>query len=175
MKLEIGGGSNFSRGDDWINLDMCPEADIRHNLDVMPWPVADDAADQIYTSHCIEHVEDSNSFLFECARIGRIGCEVEIRCPAPFSEMAFVSGHKSVFSPQHARNAEIHFPKMYWLKAKRLRFVSHIFQASEKLNRAKAELPFLRGLSDQQIMEWIPGTAHESVFKFAVQANEYVG
>lgn len=174
MKLEIGGGSNFARGGDWVNLDMCQEADIRHNLDVTPWPVADDSADEIYSSHCIEHVEDSNAFLFECARIGKAGCTVEIRCPAPFSEMAFVSGHRNVFSPQHVRNVEIHFPKLYWRERKRLRFVSHIFQASEKLARAKRELSFLAGLSDQQIMEWIPGTAHESVFKFVVQANEYV-
>jgi hypothetical protein len=88
--------------------------------------------------------------------------------------MSFVTGHKSVVSPQHVRNVEIHFPKLYWTKLKRLKFVSHIFQASEKLERAKAELPFLAGLTDQQIMEWIPGTAHESVFKFVVQANEYV-
>ena len=174
MKLEIGGGANFARGAGWVNLDMCPEADIVHDLDVMPWPVADDAADEIYSSHCIEHVEASNSFLFECARIGKVGCHVEIRCPAPFSEMSFVTGHKSVVSPQHVRNVEIHFPKLYWTKPKRLRFVSHIFQASEKLERAKAELPFLKGLNDQQIMEWIPGTAHESVFKFVVQENEYV-
>jgi ubiquitin-protein ligase len=88
--------------------------------------------------------------------------------------MSFVTGHKSVVSPQHVRNVEIHFPKLYWTKPKRLKFISHIFQASEKLERAKAELSFLRGLNDQQIMEWIPGTAHESVFKFIVQANEYV-
>lgn len=174
MKLEIGGGSNFARGDGWVNLDMCPEADIKHNLDLIPWPVDDDVADEIYSSHCIEHVEDSNSFFFECARIGKVGCLVEIRCPAPFSEMAFVTGHRSVVSPQHVRNVEVHFPKLYWTKPKRLKFVSHIFQASEKLVRAKVELPFLAGLTDQQIMEWIPGTAHESVFKFVVQENEHV-
>ena len=153
MKLEIGGGANFARGAGWVNLDMCPEADILHNLDIMPWPLADDAADEIYSSHCIEHVEDSNSFFFECARIGRIGCTIEIRCPAPFSELAYVSGHRSVVSPQHCRNVEIYFPKLYWQKPKRLKFMSHIFQASEKLERAKTELLFLKGLNDQQIME----------------------
>lgn len=173
MKLEIGGGANFARGDGWINLDLCKQADIQHNLDVIPWPVDNDAADEIYSSHCIEHVEDSNAFFFECARIGKIGCHVEIRCPAPFSEMAFVTGHRSVVSPQHVRNVEIHFPKLYWTATKRLKLLSYVFQASEKLVRAKAELPFLTGLSDQQIMEWIPGTAHETVFKFVVKENEY--
>jgi predicted SAM-dependent methyltransferase len=174
MKLEIGGGSNFARGEGWVNLDICSEADIQHDLDVIPWKINDDTADEIYSAHCIEHMEDPHSFFFECARIGKIGCPVEIRCPAPFSEMALCSGHRSVVSPQQIRNAEEHFPKLYWKHPKRLRLLSYAFQASEKLERAKRELPFLRGLTDQQIMEWIPGTAHEVVFKFIVRENEHV-
>jgi len=173
MKLEIGGGEHFARGADWVNMDQWIGANIVHNLDVIPWPIADGTIDEIYSSHCIEHVHDPDGFLRECARIGAIGCTIEIRCPAPFSEMAFVADHKSIFSPQHARNMDVHFPHLYWREAKRLKLQGYHFQASEKLVRAKAELPFLAGLSDQVIMEWIPGTAHETVFKFTVRANEH--
>lgn len=174
MKLEIGGGSNFARGADWVNLDMCDQAHIKHDLNQIPWPIETGTVDEIYSSHCIEHVHDPDGFLRECARIGKTGCPVEIRCPAPFAEMAFVADHKSIFSPQHARNMDVHFPHLYWMEEKRLKLLSYMFQASEKLKRAKKELPFLAGLSDQVIMEWIPGTAHETVFQFRVQANEYV-
>lgn len=75
MKLEIGGGNDFARGDGWTNMDQLPGADIQHDLNVRPWPLSDDSVDAIYTSHCIEHVQCPISFLHECARI------VSIRAP----------------------------------------------------------------------------------------------
>ena len=175
MKLEIGGGNDFARGDGWVNMDQLKGADIHCDLNVIPWPLADDSVDEIYTSHCIEHVKCPISFLHECARIGKIGCPVEIRCPAPYSDLAMVAGHVSVFSPQAARNMDVHFPRLFWRNAKRPRLIGWHFQASERLADAKRELPFLAGLSDDLIMKYIPGAAHETVFRYVIQANEYVG
>ena len=174
MKLEIGGGKHFARGDGWINIDQVSEADIRHDLNVLPWPIADDSVDAIYTSHCIEHVACPIDFLHECTRIGKVGCHVEIRCPSPYSDLAMVAGHVSVFSPQAARNMDIHFPKLFWKAYKRPRLIGWHFQASERLHEAKQELPFLNGLSDDLIMKYIPGCGHETVFKYVIQVNEHV-
>lgn len=174
VKIELGGGDKFARGDGWINVDQCDTADIIQDFNETRWDLEDDYADEIYTSHCIEHVHDPVHFLRECARIGKVGCPVEIRCPSPYSDLAMVAGHISVFSLQAARNMEVHFPAIHWHGyTKRLRFVSHRLQSSERLEEAKKELPFLRGLSDDLIMKYIPGTAHESVFNYVVQANEY--
>lgn len=174
MKLEIGGGSNFARGDGWVNLDQCPEADAVHNLNELPWPFADDTADEIYSSHCIEHVIDPHAFLRECARIGKVGCRVEVRCPWTYSDMAMTAGHCHVFSLQQARNMEFHFPKLTWgNNLKRPRFVESRLQPTERMAEAKAELPFLNGLSDQVIMKYIPGTAHDTVFQYVIQLNEF--
>lgn len=172
MKIELGGGL-FGRGKDWVNVDQCPTADVIHNLDVTPWPFADDSAEAIYSSHCIEHVKCPISFLRECARIGAIGCEIEIRCPAPYSDLAYVAGHLHVFAPQAARNMEVHFPEQFWFATKRPKLMGWHYQASERLHEAKAELPFLADLSDDLIMKYIPGTAHETVFKYVVQKNEH--
>lgn len=174
MKLELGGGSHFARGDGWVNMDQCKEADIVQDLNVTPWPIADDTVDEIYSSHCIEHVIDPHSFLRECARIGKIGCVVEIRCPYTYSDMAMTAGHIHVFSHQQARNMEFHFPKLTWgMATKRPRLLSMILQPTERLAEAKRDLPFLAGLSDQVIMTYIPGTAHDTVFQYVIQANEY--
>lgn len=173
MKLEIGGGNDFARGDGWVNLDQLEGADIRHDLNIRPWPIEDNSVDAIYTSHCIEHVQCPIGFLHECARIGKIGCPVEIRCPSPYSDLAMVAGHVSVFSLQQARNMDLHFPRLFWKAAKRPRLVGHHIQASERLTEAKRELPFLAGLNDQIIMKYIPGCGHESVFQYVIQANEY--
>lgn len=170
-KLEIGGGV-FPRGDGWINLDKIESADVIHDLNVIPWPFDDDSIGAIYTSHCIEHVHDPVPFLNECARIGRIGTRIEIRCPAPTAQLAMVADHKHVFSLQCARNMDLHFPELFWKGTKRLRLRDHWYQSSEMLSWARADLPFLRNLSDQVIMRWIPGTAHESVFIYEVTAND---
>ena len=173
MKLEIGGGKDFAKGDGWVNLDQLEGVDIQHDLNVRPWPLADDSVDQIYSSHCIEHVQCPIGFLHECARIGKVGCPVEIRCPSPYSDLAMVAGHVSVFSPQAARNMDVHFPRLFWKAAKRPRLVSWRLQASERLAEATRELPFLHGLSDDLIMKYIPGTGHETVFNYVIQVNEY--
>jgi hypothetical protein len=175
MKLEIGGGKDFARGDGWTNMDQLRGVDIEHDLNVFPWPIADDSVDEIYTSHCIEHVMCPYAFLNECARIGKVGCEIEIRCPSPYSDLAMVAGHVSVFSVQHARNMDVHFPKLFWKDRKRPLLLTWHYRSSERLDEAKQELPFLSGLSDDLIMKYIPGTAHETVFQYVIRANEYVG
>ncbi len=172
MKLEIGGGTK-QRGDGWVNMDQVSSADIVHDLTVRPWPVADDSCDEVYSSHCIEHVPNILAFLHEIVRVGKIGCRVEIRCPHTSSDLAMVDTHVHVFSPMQAINMEKYFPREFWPHAKRLRLLGHHFGSAVLLDQAKAELPFLRGLDDQTIMRWVPRTAHETVFSYEVVANEY--
>lgn len=172
MKIELGGGA-FARGDGWVNVDLIEGADIRHDLNVTPWPFEDESVDAIYSSHCIEHVDDPAVFLNECARIGKVGCRMEIRCPSPYSQMAYVVGHKHVFSLQNARNMDIYFPHLFWHGKRRPRLKGHHLNASEMLDWAKKELPFLKGVPDQTIMFWIPGTAHEAVFQYEVEINDH--
>lgn len=173
MKLEIGGGNIFAKGEDWINIDLCKEAHIEHNLNILPWPIVDESVDEIYSSHCIEHVMSSIDFLTECARIGKISSKVEIRCPYPYSDMAMTSGHTNVFSLQQAKNMDFYFPHITWYGKRRLKLLSYHINASERLEEAKKELPFLSGLSNEVIMKYIPGTAFESVFVYEVIDNEY--
>ena len=169
MMLEIGGGT-LPLGGDWVNIDQCETADIRHDLNEVPWPIQDEEVAAIYSSHCIEHVKDPHSFLRECVRVGKVGTVVEIRCPAPHSHLAMTAGHLHVFSLQGVRNELIHFPN--WTPSwgsRKLVLKSHRYQPSEMLDWAKKDLPFLRGVDDQAIMRWIPGTVHDSVFIFEVE------
>jgi hypothetical protein len=172
MKLELGGGCR-SRGDGWVNVDMTPNADIHHNLNVRPWPFDDDSVDEIYSSHCIEHLGDPLTTLHECARVGKVGCPVEIRVPHPRSDLALVVTHRHVFSPVQAINMDVHFPADFWPHRKRLKLLRFEFAPTFMLHQARMELPFLVGLDDQTIMKWIPGTAHETRFYYVVQLNEF--
>ena len=176
MKIELGGsgaGNKYARGDDWVNIDLDPGATIQHDLDKLPWPVQDDAAEEIYTSHCLEHLQDPNAVLNEIARIGRVGAKVEIRCPHPFNHLAMVAGHKHVFSPVQAINMEVYFPQDFWPNPKRLRLGPIEYAPTFLLHAAKGEMPFLKAYPDDVIMRWIPGTCHECRFHYTVVENEY--
>ncbi len=172
LKVEIGGGV-LPRGDGWVNVDLTPNADVIHDLETFPWPFADDSADAFYSSHCLEHLAEPLTVLDEIARIGKVGCPVEIRVPHPRSDLAMTAGHKHVFSPVAAVNMDKYFPEMFWKGRKRLKLLRYEYGATYLLEEAKSQLPFLAGLSDRVIMEWIPGTCHETIFHYEVVVNEH--
>lgn len=172
MKLELGGGTK-PRGNGFVNMDKLAVADIVHELSAIPWPIGDDEVEEVYSSHCLEHVPDPMQVLFEIARVGKIGCPVEIRVPHPISDLAMVWDHRQVFSPIAAINADVHFPKEYWKETKRLKLLNIKYEPSFLLTEARRELPFLRRLSDEVVMKWIPRTCHECVFFYTVTVNEH--
>lgn len=176
MKLELGGsGANgaYVRGDGWLNMDVASSADIRHDANLAPWPLADDSVEAVYSSHCLEHLDGPFLAFAEICRVCRIGSPVEIRVPHPASHLAMVHGHKHVYGPLAAINIETYFPADFWRKRKRLRLERIEYAPSLLLEEAKRELPFLFGLSDETIQRWIPGTCHECRFFYAVTANEF--
>lgn len=175
MKIEIGGGVR-PRGDGFINVDLTPNADIRFDLNQRPWTFVDaNSVEELYSSHCFEHLEGMNDILYEVARICRTGAKVEFRMPHPNSHLAMVWDHAHVFSPIAARNIEEHFPHDIWKDRgpRRLKFERHEYRACVLLEEAKRDLPFLRGLTDEVIMRYIPGTCHEVAYHCTVVENEF--
>lgn len=172
MKLELGGGVK-PRGEGFVNLDKLDVADIQHDITDYPWPIEDDLVTEVYSSHCIEHIPDPMKMLREIARVGVLGCRVEIRCPHPISDLAMVWDHRHTFSPIAAWNADQYFPHEHWFGPKRLKLQHIEYRPSILLGEARRELPFLRGLSDEVVMKWIPRTCHECCFHYVVVGNEH--
>jgi len=172
LLVELGGGTRARpREDLFANIDLVPEADFEWNLDVVPYPFPAQSVDEIYSSHCLEHLECPHRTFQEITRICKVGARVEIRVPHPASHMAMVAGHKHVLSPLMVENMTDHFPELHWKGPRRLVLESLTYGPTGWLQRAKEELPFLHGLDDQTIMRWIPNTAHESIFVFRVAEN----
>ena len=71
MKLEIGGG-NTPRGEGFVNLDCLPCADIAIDLEKDPLPFADDSVDEVYSAHCLEHVNNAVGVLAEVLRVCKV-------------------------------------------------------------------------------------------------------
>ena len=166
--VELGGGTR-QKGKPFANIDVVPEADFNWDLDQTPYPFPSASVDEVYSSHCLEHLECPHRTLHEIARICKVGARVEIRVPHPASHMAMCAGHKHVLSPLMIDNMDIHFPELHWRGPRRLKLQSLTYGPTPWMDRAKEELPFLNGLDDQTIMRWIPNTCHESIFIFEVQ------
>ena len=87
MKFNMGCGQN--RRDGYVNVDASPaaSADEVWDLEVTPWPWADECAEEILFNHSLEHMGgDPRVFLKimqEIYRIGRPGCRVVIHVPHP--------------------------------------------------------------------------------------------
>jgi hypothetical protein len=90
MKFNMGCG--HSRLDGYVNVDASPQAaaDEVWDLEVMPWPWADDCADEIRFIHSLEHmgaeVKVFLGIMQETWRIARNGCRVVIHVPHPRSD-----------------------------------------------------------------------------------------
>lgn len=57
FKLDIACGSNKQKGFKGIDIiKKGTQADIEHNLLVLPWPIKDNSVDEIHCSHFIEHL-----------------------------------------------------------------------------------------------------------------------
>lgn len=97
--LDVGCGSAKWPGA--IGLDVSPDtaADIVHDLDVFPYPFADDSFDQVLMQDVIEHVAQPIQVMQELHRICRDGARIHIRTPHFSSVLAYSDPtHKHVFS-----------------------------------------------------------------------------
>lgn len=87
MKLNLGCGSDRRPG--WVNVDKYPAAEPDQVVDLerLPWPWPDDAAEAVLLRHVLEHLgRDTEVYLGivkELWRVCRPGATVEIVVPHP--------------------------------------------------------------------------------------------
>jgi SAM-dependent methyltransferase len=84
-----------------VGVDQSPhsDADIRHDLDLTPWPLPSDTFDLILLQDVLEHLEDVPRALEEICRVARNGARVRIRTPHYGSFYAYGDPtHKRFFS-----------------------------------------------------------------------------
>ena len=81
-KLQIGCGSNLLPG--WLNTTLYPFAPGAVFLNAcLPFPIADDSFDYVFSEHVIEHLEfeESSGMLRECHRVLRAGGRIRLATP----------------------------------------------------------------------------------------------
>lgn len=91
MNLDIGGQNNRDDQEGkWTIVDLHAGADIRVNLETAPLPLEPCTVDNIYSSHCIEHIEPNRlrSVFSELYRVLKEGGRIRIVVPS-FRKGAF--------------------------------------------------------------------------------------
>jgi len=94
--IELGCGNSKTPGAIGVDFNPKTQADIIHDLDIFPYPFADNYADRIICKDVLEHVEHFVAVMEEIWRIGKPGCEVEISGP-------FMSSVNYFSDPTHRR------------------------------------------------------------------------
>lgn len=78
--LNLGCGEDYLQGA--VNVDQfARKVDVRHDLNQIPYPFADDEFDEIRCMNIIEHLDNVIGVMQELHRIARSHCIVTIRVP----------------------------------------------------------------------------------------------
>jgi hypothetical protein len=71
LRLNLGCGMNRLEG--YVNVDRYGEPDVRHDLEVFPWPWTDDSVEEILLQHVLEHLgRDTDVYLGIIKEIYRV-------------------------------------------------------------------------------------------------------
>ena len=79
-RLNLGCGELYDP--EATNVDFFADhVDVRHDLNVVPYPFQDNCFDQVVAMNIIEHLDDVIAVMGELHRIGKPGCRITIRVP----------------------------------------------------------------------------------------------
>lgn len=171
LKLDIGGGARPRPG--FTNVDILECADVRLDLEEVGrgravFPYDDDTVDEVYSSHCFEHVDPYNGVITEIARICKLDARVEIRVPHWNHPMARCAGHKHCLSEEQVGHWRI-FKDSWWPKGTKWFSEPKIsYVPTQAYHEAARLFPFL---SPEQVYRYVPGTCHEIQFVFRVESK----
>ncbi len=79
--LDVGCGNNKFPGAVGIDINAHTQADVIHDLGVVPYPFEDDEFDEVFSHHVVEHVPDVMAFISELHRITRPGGRIRLITP----------------------------------------------------------------------------------------------
>ncbi len=108
--LDLGCGNKKRPGAFGVDFNNRTAADLVHNLNVFPYPLADESFDEIYLDNTLEHLDDVIRVMEEVHRICKPGGRVKVIVPYfrsvwaaidPTHRHAFAVDSFAYFDPDH--------------------------------------------------------------------------
>lgn len=108
IKLDIACGQAKQEGFTGIDIADTDDADIVHDLNVYPWPIADNSVEEAFCSHYVEHIpmqlpdgtDGLCAFMNELYRVMRKDAEVRFVYPHNRTDRAFQDPTHRRFIPE---------------------------------------------------------------------------
>lgn len=88
--LDLGCGKKKRQGSIGVDYSDRHDADIIHDLNVFPYPFADNSIDQVYLDNVLEHLDDPMAVMAEVHRICKNAAEIKVIVPYFRSVWAFI-------------------------------------------------------------------------------------
>jgi SAM-dependent methyltransferase len=102
--LDVGCGKKKWPGAIGLDISAETDADVIHDLDVFPYPFADDSFDQVLLQDVLEHLREPIHVMDELHRICRPGGRIQLRTPHFSSMLAYSDPtHTHYFSAEAIR------------------------------------------------------------------------
>jgi predicted SAM-dependent methyltransferase len=79
IKVNLGAGKDLKK--DFINVYVVEDAEVKHDLDVYPYPFKSNSVDYINCSNVLEHLKEPMDFFKEVYRILKKGGRARIQVP----------------------------------------------------------------------------------------------
>jgi hypothetical protein len=83
LKLNLGCGENHLEG--WVNVDKFGNPDVKHDLEIFPWPWVDNSVIEVFLNHVLEHLgRDTDTYLNiikELYRVCQYKAQIKIIVP----------------------------------------------------------------------------------------------
>ena len=99
MKLNLGCGAKKIDGFIGVDVLETPAVDVKHDLNVFPYPFADNAAEEIILDNVLEHLDDVIKVMSELYRLAAPGALIRISVPYFKSNSAYTDPtHRHFFS-----------------------------------------------------------------------------
>lgn len=97
--LDLGCGKKKRAGSIGVDWSDRHDADVIHDLNVFPYPFADEEIDEIFLDNVLEHLDDPMRVMQEIYRISKINARVKVIVPYFRSVWAFIDPtHKTFFA-----------------------------------------------------------------------------
>ena len=81
MKLHVACGNYIEKGFKGMDFETNPKAEIKHDLNVYPYPLKDESVDRIHCAYFVHRVEDLVKFMDEMYRVLKKGSTISIVAP----------------------------------------------------------------------------------------------
>ena len=113
LKIDLGCGSSKRPG--YIGVDTVAGDSVDHVINIQNerLPFADRSVDEIYSSHCFEHIDNFSLTFREISRVAKEGALLEFWTPHAWSDEGFIYDHVTHFTALHYLHPGKVFPEVW--------------------------------------------------------------